>query len=338
MHKVTQLLLIILLSCGQRLNAQTVYLDVSKGDDRNAGTALAPVASFDKAISLTGNFSGKDSIVIKVQPGLYVLKDKITLDKQVSENLWLTIEAAVMPDDPDWKPEKMPVIQSVSENNSQTQFPHAVGFLIAANRVRIQGLKFVGNTNPEIRYYYPVTRENETLNGLEVSQCYFIGERNSSPIQGAIWAHGAGTHVDHCIFYGAKNALLLFKSIKDFSLTNSIIYGAYEAAVWFGPFTSDFKFSNNIVSNCTYFWLREENTFPKYTFRNSLFTDMKGFMGYYSKSGSIPANKNEHTEIDVRRSGNLILSAVETNGLPRDYLNPASESDGRELKAGIFKK
>lgn len=338
MYKVKHLFLIIVVGFGQTLKAQTIFLDVSKGDDRNGGTALAPVASFEKAVNLAGKFSGKEDIIIKVQPGLYVLKDKITLDKKGSENTWFRVEAMIMPDDPDWKPEKMPVIQSVSGNNSQTQFPHTIGFLVAANHVKIRGLKFIGSANPETRYYYPITRENETLSGLVISQCYFIGDRNACPIQGAIWAHGAGTNVDHCIFYGAKNALLLFKSIRDFSLTNSIIYGAYEAAVWFGPFISDFEFSNNIISACAYFWLREENTFPKYTFQNTLFTDMQAFMGFYSKSGPIPAEKNEHVETNVTKSGTLKLSETGANGLPQDYLNPVNGSDGKALNAGIFKK
>jgi hypothetical protein len=83
---------------------------------------------------------------------------------------------------------------------------------------------------------------------LTISQCYFIGEKNSSPVQGAIWAHGAGIHVDHCIFFGCRNALILIRSIEGFSLTNSIIVGAYEAAVWFGQFKSPVILRDNIVT------------------------------------------------------------------------------------------
>ncbi|MBE9464465.1 right-handed parallel beta-helix repeat-containing protein [Dyadobacter subterraneus] len=336
MNKVSSLTAILLFLFIQNLSAQTVYVDAIKGNDSGAGTLQAPLSSIQKAVDLVADFTGKEDIHIKLLPGLYLLKDKVVLDKIRNESSWLSIEAAVMPDNPDWEPTKMPVIQSVSSNNSVTQFPHSIGFLIASNNVALKGLKFTGNANPDVKYYYPVNRENESLKGLDISQCYFIGERNSSPIQGSIWAHGAGTHVDHCIFYGCKNALLLFKSISDFSLTNSIIYGAYEAAVWFGPFSSDFVFKNNIVSNCTYFWLRAENTFPKYTFNNSLIINNEGFMGYYAKDGAIPADKNEHTENQIRKSGKLILSEVKTSGLPKDYLNPTKGSAGKELGAGIF--
>ncbi|GLU54428.1 right-handed parallel beta-helix repeat-containing protein [Dyadobacter frigoris] len=336
MNKVTSLTTILLFLFFQNLSAQTIFVDAIKGNDSGGGTVRAPLASIQKALDQAGGFTGKEAIHIKLLPGLYLLKDRVVIDKMRNEAIWLTIEAAVMPDDADWEPTKMPVIQSVSANNSVTQFPHSIGFLIASNNIALKGLKFIGNGNPEVKYYYPVNRENESLKGLDISQCYFIGERNSAPIQGSIWAHGAGTHVDHCIFYGCKNALLLFKSISDFSLTNSIIYGAYEAAVWFGAFNSDFIFKNNIVSNCAYFWLRAENTFPKYTFNNSLIINNDGYMGYYAKDGSIPADKNEHIENQIRKSGSLILSEVKTNGLPKDYLNPTKESAGKELGAGIF--
>ncbi len=59
-------------------------------------------------------------------------------------------------------------------------------------------------------------------------------------------------------------------------------------------------------------------------------------MGYYAKDGSIPAEKNEHIENQIQKTGKLILSEVKTNGLPKDYLNPTKESAGEELGAGIF--
>lgn len=336
MNKVTYLSAILCFLLMYTLHAQTLFVDPVKGHDAATGTMDAPFASIERAMEQARGFSGKENIDIKLLPGLYLLKDKITFDKNLDKSFWFTVEAVIQPDDPNWLPAKMPVIESVSYNNSLNQFPHSAGFLIAANRIALKGLKFIGNANPNVNYYYPVNREDENLEGLSISQCYFIGDKNAAPVQGGIWAHGKATHVDHCIFYGCKNALLLFKSIRDFSLTHSIILGAYEAAVWFGPFESEFTFTNNIISNCTYFWLRAENTFPKYTFSHSLITDNQGFMGYYAKNGSIPADKNEHTENQVQKSGSLILSEVKTNGLPKDYLNLTKESAGRELGAGIF--
>ncbi|WP_353720687.1 hypothetical protein [Dyadobacter sp. 676] len=338
MCKLRYLLCIVLLLAGDHLSAQSIFVDVQNGKDSNPGSQQAPVASLPKAMELARTFKSNENTTIKVLPGLYLLNDKLNIDKRNTEEAWLTIEAAVMPDDADWAPAKMPVIQSISTNNSVTQFPHSIGFLIAADHIAIRGLKFLGNANPDVKYYYPLNREDSTLTGLNVSQCYFIGERNSAPIQGSIWAHGAGTHVDHCIFYGTKNALLLFKGIKDFSLTHSIIFGAYEAAVWFGSFNSPFVFKNNIVANSEYLWLRQENTFPKYAFSDCLFTGLKHYMGYYGRNGTLPTERNEHTERNVGKTGRVLLSEVSVNGLPKDYLNPLPGSAGAELHAGIFKK
>ncbi len=186
----------------------------------------------------------------------------------------------------------MPVISSIAANNDNRYFKHCAGLLVARSNVRIRGLKFTGNPNPSVAYYYPIVRDSLTLNNLEVSQCYFIGDRNSSPVQGALYVEGPGIHVDHCIFYGCKNAVLAFEKMKGFSLTHSIIYGAYECAVWYGwhdepnePFT----FSNNVVSQCHYFWyvVRLPDTSP-YHFDHSLICENEGYAETDGKNSPEP--------------------------------------------------
>ena len=135
-----------------------------------------------------------------------------------------------------------------------------------------------------------------------------------------------------------ENALLLFRSIEGFSLTHSIIYGAYESAVWFGPFKSPFVFRDNIVAGCNYFWVRPEDTFPAYTFSRSLITDNTNYMGMYTSKGLVPATKNNHTETDIRKAGTVLLSEVKTSGLPKDHLNLLPDSDGKDIPAGVFKR
>lgn len=319
--------------------AQTIYVDAVKGRDEAKGSITDPFARLEQAVALASGFSGKEPVTIRIYPGLYVLQHalEIKTGNVLNDTIRYTIEAVVMPDDPDWKPLSMPVIQSVSPDNSTTQFTHSVGFLAAKNNICIRGLKLLGNANPAVRYYYPVTRENPNLKGLELSQCYIIGEKNTAPVQGGIWAHGEGIKVDHCIFYGCKNALLFFQNIKDCSVTHSIIYGAYEAAAWYAGTDADLTFKNNIVANCNFFWIRAPNTYPTYTFSNSIITGVTQYMGFYG-NGLVPADKNSHIEKDIQRSAKIVLSEVKTEGLPNDYLNLASTSDGQALKAGIFKK
>jgi hypothetical protein len=319
---------------------QVVFVHARKGNDHASGSITDPISSLEDAIALASRFDGARPVTITVAPGLYVLSHlaEIKTATAPAAPAEYRIEAAVMPDDPDWQPEKMPVVQSLSLDNSVTQFTHCTGCLVSRSHVTIRGLKFVGNANPDVRYYYPIGRENETYKDLRISQCYFIADRYSTPVQGAVWAHGAGIKVDHCIFHGCKNALILLRSIEDFALTNSIIVGAYEAAVWFGPFKPPFTFRDNIVTGCNYVWLRPENSFPEYVFAHSLITDNANDMGMFTSKGPVPAPTNKHTEIDVRRKGRVRLSEVKTGGLPRDYLHPLADSDGADIPAGIFTK
>jgi hypothetical protein len=262
----------------------------------------------------------------------------IKTSKEDGDNFKFTIEAIHMPDDKDWQPGKMPVIQSVSANNSKVQFTHAVCFLVDKNNVCFKGLKFVGNASPDVAYYYPITRENQNLDGLEVSQCYFVGEKNSTRLQSGLWTHGAGIHVDHCIFYNCRNAMVLIKGIKDLSITNSIIYGAYESGIWFGASTAPFVFSNNIVTHCNFFWVRPKDTQPAYTFSNSLITENDNYMGYIADD-LIPAPKSNLKEIAIKKKGTVKLVEIKTDrDQPRDYLNLVAGSAGSDLHAGIFKR
>ena len=331
---------ILLICLVTRLTGQTLFVDPVKGSDNAKGSLSEPLASLEKAIQLAGGFTGNEPVIIKLNPGLYILKDKLPIKtgKASDDITSYTIESVTMPDDTAWHPALMPVISSVSGDNVTTQFKHATGMLVSKNNVHIKGLKFLGNANPAVKYYYPVNRDSAGFSGLEISQCYFIGDKNGAVIQGAIWVQGPDVKVDHCIFYGCKNALLLFKSIKDFSFTHSIIYGAYESAAWFGPVEGEFIFHNNVITDCNFFWCRGENTYPTYMYSNSIITNVKNYMGFYSRNGLIPADKNSHVEKGIKRSAKLMVSEVTKEGVPKDYLHLTPQSDGYDLKAGIFKK
>jgi hypothetical protein len=338
MNKLALFFIALLFASCTSINAQTIYVDAINGKEDGKGTIAEPFSGLEKAIATANGFTGDEPIVVKMTPGLYVISHQLIIktSKMADDTLKFTIEATIMPDDADWQPAKMPVIQSVSPNNSVVQFRHSVGFLVAKSNVAFKGLKFVGNANPDVPYYYPITRENENLNKLEVSQCYFIGEKNSTRLQSGIWAHGAGIHVDHCVFYGCRNAMVLIKSIKDFSLTNSIIYGAYESGIWYGASDAPFIFRNNIVTHCNFVWVRPRNTQPAYTFSNSIISDNDHYMGYIANE-LIPAPENNLTEMGLWKSAKIHLIEIKTEAQqPHDYLNLSPESDGRDLLAGIF--
>jgi hypothetical protein len=137
------------------LHAQTVFVDAFHGRDDAHGTKREPVATLQRAGEIASGFTGDLPITIKILPGLYSLSSKLALRtaNTSSASADYTLEATVMPDDLAWQPWKMPVIQSVSENNSTTQFKHSVGILVAGNNVPFSGVKFVGNPNPNVEYY-----------------------------------------------------------------------------------------------------------------------------------------------------------------------------------------
>jgi hypothetical protein len=320
------------------MQAQTLFVDPVKGKDTGTGTEHDPLLSLGRAVTVANTFTGKNPIKIKLYPGLYMLTDQLELKPPAGNGYATdyTIEAVILPDDKGWMPSAMPVIQSISPNNKNwANFDHCTGLQVERNNTHFRGLKFVGNTNPAVVYYYAIERHFPELKGMEISQCIFAGSRNTAPIQGAVFAQGNDIKVDHCIFYECKNALLLFLSVNGFSLTNSIIYGSYEGAIWFGKY-SDFDFRNNIIANNKAFWIGMKDYTPHYTFANSLITDNEIFMGL-NNNGSIELDsRSKPGTKNVQRSGKVVLNVASSDTIPANYLQPSAVSAGKNIPAGIF--
>lgn len=333
---------ILFISLCQNVNAQDFYVNPLIGNDVNKGTIENPYKTIEKAIQKANETTGSGSINIRLFPGVYVLHDKISINpvRIMGNSDRFTIEALIMPDDSGWTPEKMPIVQSISDNNSETQFIHSTGFLVSANNVSIRGLKFIGNPNPLVPYYYPITRENPLLKNLEVSQCYFIAEKNSSSIQGAIWAHGQEITVEHCVFYNCRNAILLFKNINKCLIKNNLIYGAYESAMWIGDNDANFEFSKNIISACNFIIVKGSNYKYRYKLSDCVFIGNRNYVGHWSETddGISISKENDCIEINILRTGEIKLVERETEYYPMDYLHLSSNSVGYNLNVGIFKK
>ena len=318
--------------------AQVLFVNPSAGNDDDSGSINKPFETLSKAVQTANELTGKGSINIKLFPGLYLLQDKVLINpvRILDKTDRYTIEAATMPDDSSWTPEKMPVIQSVSNNNSTTQMPHSVGLLVSVDNVTVRGLKFIGNPNPSVSRYYPITRENSTLKSLEVSQCYFIAEKNSTSIQGGIWAHGQGTNVDHCIFYNCRNGVLLLGGVKNCSVTNSIILGAYQSAFWIGAEDPAFVFNNNIISNCNYFWIKLAFNKATYRFDDCIIVNNNHYTGI-NKNRQLHETTEKYVENNVIKFGELQLVEKSDETLPFNYLHPVPGTLGYNYDVGIFK-
>ena len=334
---------LLLLAMVTRLHAQTLYVDPAKGKDDNSGALAAPLATLPRAVAMAKQFDGRQPITIRLAPGLYQLTQLLTIGSGEGRNdsSRYTLEAMTMPDDKDWTPSTTPVISSISPDNDQKYFVHCGGIMVARANTCLRGLKFIGNPNPAVDYYYPILRDSLILNTLDISQCYFIGDRYGAVVQGAIYAEGPGIHVDHCLFYGCKNAVLVFEKVKDFSVTHTIIYGAYEGAVWFGFREPDepFVFSDNIVSHCRYFWSSSKGfDHSTYKFSHSLICENDNYVGEQNGEGGVIPLKDPVTfhEDGIRKTGAVKLIEVGVEGLPRNYLHLAPQSDGQDIQAGVF--
>lgn len=322
------------------LQAQTLYVNPLKGKNNATGSYDNPLSSIVAAVKLASSYRNKD-IVIKLAPGLYVLTDALKIKSTNNNNKSLyTIEAMVLPDDASWSPAKMPVIQVIADSNRAGKLQHAsIAFEIERNNVLIKGLKFIGNPNPFTEYYYAIERRNKDLKNLSIQQCYFIADKNAAPMQGAVFAQGESIHIDHCIFYNCKNAVLSFLNVKDFSLTHSIISGAYEAAVWFG-YGADadipFIFNYNIVINGNYFWVGDKGVHKNYAFTNSIISNNQHYMGINGDTIEGEDTINQVAEKNTYKSAKVVLSEITANEYPKDYLNVSSMPQGIDINAGIF--
>lgn len=320
---------------------QTFYVDPQQGKDVHDGSRAAPVQTLEKAVALANGLTGQGSITIKLMPGLYVLHDKVVLHpvRILQDSMRFTLEAQVLPGDPLWSASEMPVIQSVAANNSVTQFRHSTGLLVAGSHVTIRGLKFVGNAQPGVLYYYPITREDPSLLDLEVSQCYFVGEKHSTLIQGGIWAQGREMNINHCVFYGCRNAILVFQNIAGCSITHNIICEAYESALWVGENQRNFEFSNNIISRCHFVWVNRHPEPQTYTLKNSVITDNDYFVGKWDNDryDVVESSPNTLKEEKIVNTGRVELTARNKPEEPQFFLQLAPGSTGRDLRAGVLK-
>ncbi len=344
--EILKILLITLLGV---LNAQTIYVDIKKGNNKNKGTLESPIQTLDRAVGLVNNSKLGGSTIIKIASGVYTLTDKIVFSKdKYTEKERLIIEAVVLPDDTSWSHEKMPVIISTSAASNNFGFDCSIGIKIEVNHATIRGLKFLGNTDPEVYYYYPIGRSGKNLVDLEVTQCVFVGEKDAIPVQSGVIAHGNQIKVTHSIFYNCRNSVVYYfanedRDVERFSseMSYCIVDGAYESGIWTASPDNNFKFNNNIITNCKYTWVHNIDNNTKYSIDNCIITEnenyitkLDGSIWEFSPSDIIYSEKN------VLKEGDILLQKKTDDGLvmPKDYLHVQEGNLGSELNAGIFVK
>lgn len=326
------------------IQAQAVYVDSNTGNDKNPGTKEAPVFSINKAAEIIK--SGDNNIfTMKITPGIYVMERHVSIstEKEMT-NKHIVIEASILPDDTSWTPEKMPIVVNSSKKGEipGEDYSYVISFLINESHIIIRGIKFHGFFYPNSRYF-PVARFNKAKTDLLVEQCMFVGDANASHIQVGVIAHGNEIRIDHCIFYNAKNSVVFWQDAGDNikngnSLTNSIIFGASQSAVWTAWPDKDFKFENNIVSNCKHVWVENPFNTSKYSIDNCVIVNNQ----YYK---AVPGNEGVHpeefeiNEKNVTKEGKISLKLIDDidKPFPIDYLHIIPYTLGYNIGAGLFK-
>jgi len=92
-----------------------IYVNPSTGNDQNAGSQEQPLKTLNEAARRVNGSNGTGAITIYLSEGIYGLAATVTFHPanwHFSKDQRLTIRAAVLPDDEDWNPGKMPVIVS----------------------------------------------------------------------------------------------------------------------------------------------------------------------------------------------------------------------------------
>ena len=134
-------------------NTTELFINSNSGNDQNSGSADQPLKSLFEAAKRINQANGKGSINIFLSEGIYGLDATVTfhpVNWHLTKEERLTIRAAVIPDDANWNPGKMPVIVSIMPLDFKPygrQDPlggASYGIQIETSHVTIQGLRVLG--------------------------------------------------------------------------------------------------------------------------------------------------------------------------------------------------
>jgi len=326
--------------------AEVLFVDSTNGNDTNPGTREKPLSTIGKAAILVNNNSNSGPTIIKILPGIYNLTQAVVLknSRPYTEKDRLTIEASILPDDQGRKPQFMPMIFS-TENLQNPERPNVItgtyGMQIKVSHVTIRGLKFLGSPIPN-NMYAPIERIDKGLEDLLVTQCMFVGDKDSFDIYCPVIATGHKFVVEHCIFHNCHGSAVFWDGPEGISGKNNamrycIVDGGFISGVWTCQTSDDFEFHNNIVTNTEYFWMRKRGDYQRYQIRNCVVTGNKYWSGYGIESGATGQTGKEvsYEQVEVIIKGILTF---ETNRRSRNYMHITEGSAGYGLGAGLFKE
>ena len=330
----------------QGVIAETLYVDSRNGCDTNLGTKEKPLRTIGQAAAMVNRKTEPGPTVVKIAPGIYSLTECVIFDnnRPYTEHDRLIIEATLLPDDPNWNPALMPILLSTEDPRKPEEFnkrTETYSLKIKISHVTIRGLKFLGNPLLNNRHCC-IERIGNNLDDLVVTQCIFLGDKDTFDIYCATLATGDRFIVNHCIFRNCGASAVFWDGTEGIPGRNCamrfcIVDGVYFSGTWTCQTKDDFEFRNNIVTNSDYFWLRKSGDPIKYQLRDCVVTNNKYYSGYGIESGPTGQTGPEVTyeEKNVIKNGQVVF---EKNKGARNYLHVAPGSPGSNLGAGLFNK
>jgi hypothetical protein len=333
-----------------------IYLNPNVGANTNKGTKENPLKSLSEAAKRVSAAEGKGAITIYLSSGVYSISETADFNAQkwkFNQNNRLTVRAEILPDDENWSPAKMPILISTMpfsvEKNDKGVMTGGqnFGLLIQNSYVTLQGLRVLGEpvhenpSNGVLVRNYPIVWDGKDLEDLRISQCLFIGNKFALPNHLAILSNGKSLEVDHCVFYGVKDAVVLWNSpATGSSMHHNLIIDSYGGIVWTWSATEDFKFYNNVISNANVLWLLNKDEKFAYSINNSIIV---GYNSFVNKGGG-PQGFGDKASDDklildkdviLKKEGKLDVIEDQTS---KYFLHIKAETLGSNLGAGLFMK
>jgi hypothetical protein len=329
-----------------------IYVNSGKGADSNSGAKEGPLRTLAAAARRVNESAGTGAATVILAEGVYAVDEPALFKpakRSFTKDARLTIRAEVLPDDPAWSPQRMPVLihtMALSPNWMGRTDPFGgvnYGMQFETSHVTVQGLKVLGTPHLErptprsIRRVYPIAREDGDLDDLEIKQCLFVGNREVAENHCAILARGHGVVVDHCVFYGCKIAMVYWTGkARGCAMRNTLAVGNYVTGAWLCGVGEDFEFSGNVMSankSAVLF----QGPVGKYDLAKSLFA---GNENLYGSGFGPPVNFKplQPSVLALPPSSSVAAKPVEVDldQSKRNYLHVVAGTPGSELGAGLF--
>jgi hypothetical protein len=329
----------ITLSSNIMAGENCLYVDPIGGNDANPGTETMSLSTLNQAAIIINQNSKAAFDTIQLAPGIYNLDRTMILQNTsvYTGEKRLIITAKHCPDDPGWNPSLMPTILSTAiPKNHET-----ISIQINMSHVSFCGLRFLGN--PSLKNYHAVIARTEAgLKDLFVTQCVFIGDKNSLDIYTPVIGVGDELVVDHCVFLNCHASVVFWDGLdgivgKKNAMRHCIIYGGYIGGPWTCQTSNDFEFRNNVIANCKFAWIRNTGNHQRYTMKNCVITNCDFLSVHGNAFGPFHTTGEDVSFIKDNVIEEGQVSLVTNNGA-QNYFQLANGSIGSNLRAGLFTK